>query len=679
TPGENAHWVLDLEHSKLTSRARAKQRSVQISDIKTRLANPMTAPKTVRIIAHGPNKTALRALSAQGVALRTPNLPAFVVGNSRADFEIVFARFDELPQLATSLPPIAPTSGPVIIADGIQKPRLIMSAADDDGLLELARAFASHKLTTARRSKLSVYELYTNEDLSQTVNLEHGRYMLNSLKQVTFKPSWQPDSQTLEFSIDSAPTTTAELVLDVRSAPELAKTSRLRVLLNGQSIGYTYLDKAKKRVRFALPAGQFKPTGNRLTFAPMLTPTEKTPCLHKPGAPLVNIGEHSVLRVNDNAPLPRSDLTVFAANGGPFANNTSIVMTAKSAKDISASLKFLAYAARQFGPRLANANYADSFDNAHVKTSNILVIGPHAFTNKTLSMAAPRTVKTALAGQAVNMNIGAVSKPQKQASLSSDLAFRLAARTSTRTVRIRSGGLASVFASPFTKGRYIGVFTTNTSTGFANAVKAITRPSHWNTMSGGVVRWNTSSLISTQNALTVTGAPVKVRKKTVSDSPLIAKLQNAWTGTQNKFAALFERTPKTRKSAQRTVQTTPKEHTKTSASIPSLRGASNPISYSQKPKMRPANFKLPQISQPKISVAELKQSMNINQINRSLEKKFSGLKHQGQKIVGRTEIPSFMPDWLKNVKSAQAMLLLLICLGAILILFFASPKANDIR
>ncbi|HHL42476.1 MAG TPA: hypothetical protein ENJ42_02565, partial [Hellea balneolensis] len=108
TPGENAHWVLDLENSKLTSRARAKQRSVQISDIKTRLANPMTAPKTVRIVAHGPNKTALRALSAQGVALRTPNLPAFVIDKSRADFEIVFARFDELPQLATSLPPIAP-------------------------------------------------------------------------------------------------------------------------------------------------------------------------------------------------------------------------------------------------------------------------------------------------------------------------------------------------------------------------------------------------------------------------------------------------------------------------------------------------------------------------------------------------------------------------------------------
>ena len=79
-PGANcltdAHgkWLIDLSHSKLVARVRAKPRDMQIFEIEQRLGHPMTAPKRVALLVKGPNKLALEALAAQGVAQRSYRL-----------------------------------------------------------------------------------------------------------------------------------------------------------------------------------------------------------------------------------------------------------------------------------------------------------------------------------------------------------------------------------------------------------------------------------------------------------------------------------------------------------------------------------------------------------------------------------------------------------------------------
>ena len=68
-------WVIDMARSKVTAKLRSNRPNYNIEHIEPRLRHPMSAPRTVSIIAKGPNKTALEALIAQGIGIRMDTIP----------------------------------------------------------------------------------------------------------------------------------------------------------------------------------------------------------------------------------------------------------------------------------------------------------------------------------------------------------------------------------------------------------------------------------------------------------------------------------------------------------------------------------------------------------------------------------------------------------------------------
>lgn len=676
------NWVLDFERSNLVSRARAKQRTVQIKDIKTLLANPMTSPKRVKISARGPHKIALEALVAQGVALRTSALPAFSLGKGPSDFEVVLATFDMLPQLLRSPVSIAPTSGPVVIADGVTRPRLILSAANDDALLELARAFASYELSGARRAKMFGLEFQNNKPLMRTLALEPATYNLNDLARLTFKPSWQTPPRKLAFTMDGAGTAKGELLLNIWASKALDAKSKLRVLLNAQSIGYTYLDKTRKRVSFDIPSGLFKASNNQLQFVPILKPADHVSCpAAKPSAPLLSVGPTSKFYIDKTTNMANSDLARFAANAGPFSKNTTIVLNAKRTADKLASLKFLAYSARAFGPKFANAKYVEELDSAPTPKGNILIIGPEGFDDKNLLAAAPRSVVLALNGKAVHIPAsGGGYKPQQQANTDAIAAFEMAARGRIRAQTISTGGLASIFASPYENGRAIGIVTATSPSGFSSAIDNLIRAERWNALSGGVVRWNITNIVTTQSAIKILGPTLTNKnRKTSTAAPVFAYLNAKWLAIQNATRKTFTIKPP-RLAKTRNIQTQKTSpHSASKMKQLQLRGVSHPNGNTAKQGFKVIPVSIPSQKDVSQQARKFKQSFSVNQINRRLEKTFSGLKQKSRTVFGRHHIDMHLPKWLKGVNSTRAILLLLICLGAILLLVFSTPKHAGYR
>ena len=537
TPG-NGKWVLDLSRSKLVASVRPKKRALQIVEIEQRLAHPMTAPKRVGIQAIGKNKLAYEALSAQGVAQRMDFVPEFKLGSGVTDMVVLVGTYTDLaPWLNNKA--IQHTKGTKVLIDSGSKPRLVLAGETEEQVLELVRAFASHHLPNLRRNDVFLQDLYTSAKLTARTIIDTGDYKLSHIGTPALAHSWQADPAIVKFNVADPNSASAVLTLNIFNAKDINPKSRLSLDLNGQAIGYTYLNKSSKKIEFKIKPGMFVPTNNRLSFTPELLPDDKlTVCGAQQNIPTVLISSHSSFKLKTDNPMPDTDLSRFAATGAPFDKNAVIVMSGKSLKDRQASLQFLAFAAKRFGPKWTDADYVAKLPVSGISDKNILFIGPDPISDPALFNAAPGGLKLALHKKRIVHQTGNIAMKPKQFASSDEAQIIkiMAAQTPSRlsTAKLKPGGLAALFPSPYASRRVIGLISSDRKLGFSSAMDRISHEDTWNALRGSVVRWDDTSILMTQTTIAHTG----LRNGQINPDANTAKPSGVVANIKNRFASL---------------------------------------------------------------------------------------------------------------------------------------------
>ncbi|PHR59359.1 MAG: hypothetical protein COA43_09510, partial [Robiginitomaculum sp.] len=376
---DDGKWTIDLSRSKLVARVHSRDRKLQISEIEPRLAHPMTSPKRVAIIAKGKQAYALEAILAQGIALRTFKQPQFQFTQTNADFVVLAGTHSQLRAHVNSKSMLKDNMSLVFVDSGL-RPKLILAAPTEKQVMKLTKAFASHHLSNGRTNSTALFEFYANASLQKKSVLNDSRYKLSDIGSLNISPTWNPHPSFLDFNVEDAIASSGELTLQIGTNPNTNAKSILRVSLNDQPLGYTYLNKKTKKVSFNITQGMLRPSGNRLSVNPeYIYNTElaqkqvqkRKQCATDTSTPGVTVSPQSKLVLTVSTPTPRSDLSRLVSSGAPFRQSvhtltnktvtqTSLYLTAKRAKDRVATLHFLAFAARQFGPQWVNANYINA-------------------------------------------------------------------------------------------------------------------------------------------------------------------------------------------------------------------------------------------------------------------------------------------------------------------------------
>ncbi len=510
-------WVLDLSRSKLVVKARAKGRKFHISDVEPRLTHPMTAPKRVALIAKGTQKFALEAILAQGIAQRTHDLPNFKFTPANADFTVLIGTNKQIRSLVKNKNHLD-ANRPSIFMDASIKPKLVLSAPNEAQVMELARAFSTFHLPVTHSADISIFDLYSGQKLQSKPTLSNDTYRVSEIGDVSFTPSWHTQAARINFNVQDAHASSGLLTLDIATQTNPNSKSRLDVQLNGHSLGYTLLNKAQKRVSFDIADGHFKPANNMLTITPKFTNADTgNACIAQQAMPTVLVSKASKFTIEKTRATPRMDLSHLAANGLPFHPSTdslTMVLTAKSAKDRAATLQFLGFAAQQFGPQWVDAHYVTQLPKDENLDDNIFMIGPGIALNSALSTTAPQGLKLALKGRALTgPSTIKIASLERHASLDGAKSFQIAARSLNAQSRIKSGGVAAIFPSPYTDGKFIGVITTTYGANFENTLRTLTHMTHWNALQGSVTRWNNTSVLMAQISTPLAGEILDTKPK----------------------------------------------------------------------------------------------------------------------------------------------------------------------
>lgn len=497
---DNGQWVLDLSRSKLVARARTKKRAMQISEIEQRLAHAMTAPKRVRITAKGSKKLAYQALAAQGIAQRMSFVPEFKLGSGPSDMQFLIGTHDDIRPLLNNKS-ILSTPGAKIVIDKSTKPKIVLTAETEEQVLELVRAFASYHMPKARRGHMFLHEFYSGTKFAPRAIVAAGKYKLADIGSPVLPPSWRPEPARIDFNVADPHASSGILTLKVLSAKDINPKSRLSVKLNDKSIGFTRLNKSSKMVEFRIKPGMLNASDNTLKIAPEILPnTSAMSCQSQQYIPTVMVSNASKLRLTSSRPTPATDLSRLAASGAPFDRNSVFVITAKSVQDRQAALSFLAQSARQFGPKWTDADYVSALPTADKIDKNILIIGPNPLNDPALLAAAPRSLKLAIGkNKHQNPNIRKVASTDQFASIDARQVFKTAARNNAAT-RLKSGGLAALFPSPYANGRMVGVISSDRPAKFSSAMKSVVSNDYWNGLQGSVARWDNSTILMAQTA-----------------------------------------------------------------------------------------------------------------------------------------------------------------------------------
>ncbi|PHR94336.1 MAG: hypothetical protein COA69_01705 [Robiginitomaculum sp.] len=512
---QDGKWVLDIAHSKLVAKARAKKRALYISEVEQRLAHPMTSPNRIAILAKGNNANALEAILAQALAQRTHTLPQFQFSEPASDFTVLAGTPSQLRALVKNKDLLG-TKVPSIFVDTGLRPKLVLSAPTDAQVLELARAFATYHLPSSRRTSASLYELYSNTKLDQNPVLRAQNYKISDIGNIALSPSWRPEPATLDFNVEDPQASTAELTLHIATSANINPNSKLNVHLNQHSLGYTYLNKKTKRVSFEIAPGMLKASGNQLTISPAFeapeikTNTADSKCLATNFAPAITFGKHSKLVIKTKQPTSTLDLSRLLSNGAPFTSDngqTALMLTARSDKDRAATLHLLGFAARQFGPQWVYAEYYTQISDKTMLTQNILMIGPNMISDPSFMAAAPSAFRLAMNGKVFEgADVRKMAMLERHAALDADMAFKIAARNLGMPSRISAGGIASIFPSPYAEGKTIGVISSTKPSHFARAMKSLSSPTYWNALQGSVMRWDDTAVLMAQIAPVVAGS-----------------------------------------------------------------------------------------------------------------------------------------------------------------------------
>ena len=152
-------------------------------------------------------------------------------------------------------------------------------------------------------------------------------------------------------------------------------------------------------------------------------------------------------------------------------------------------------------PKLTQANYLTILPKEGDRDKNILIIGPNLGNDKFLFSAAPSALKLALKGKVLQMPVTQkLASVDRHASLDASQVFKLTARKTGQSQRLNTGGIASIFPSPYANGKLIGVISSTSPVYFSGAMHAASTINAWNAFQGSVVRWNKNTVLMAQMA-----------------------------------------------------------------------------------------------------------------------------------------------------------------------------------
>lgn len=517
---EQGGWRLDFKNSLVIVKARAKIRDLDIRDIETKLKNPMMAPKSVRLLARGAQTSTLQALAAQGIGLRMDSVPEFKTTSGRSEFNVILGRRDQLHGLISDARILNGTGARILVHKGYPM-RLVITGDTDAEVLAGAKAFATHKLPDSYGPLTSPGELKMQAPFSTASKPIDGTAKLDDLNMGLFEDNWGPKTKTVKFNVTDPMASTGEVLLRIASNKAVSDTSRVSVELNGKSLGFTTLNKSRKSVGFKIPAGTLQGTDNLLSITPELKIAQPSECNHVKQSPGFYLGSGSKLKIETEAPSPIAELSKLTATGGVFslekASNTVVMLPAAASQDYNASLKVLAKLAKSSGHGWTDANYLRSTNFKAIETAkNILIIGPSSALNRSLQEGAPKGLKSALKGQALN-GTNNIASIDRFAANSEATTLQLYAKRQAASGRIRSGGVAALYPSPLSENNVMGVITNVPGRSFSSVASQLIKPQAWNNLEGSVARWDNSKVVMAQTAMAVPGF--------IGSAPKVSKLE----------------------------------------------------------------------------------------------------------------------------------------------------------
>ncbi len=486
-------WSVDLADSSLKISGRTKIRRMSLTEVTDTLKQPALSPKTVGLIARGPNGTDMQALAAQGISLRTPGVPNFSVTKQRTDFNVVMVKRNRLFEV-TNDPMILNSAGPRIFVPRGRPTELIFTGDTDAEILQMLEIFATRSLPTTRRAISSLGEMNLQYPLIGSTPKIDGKARLLDLAVASTYPA--SGAQTYKFGVTDPAAMEGQILLRLSTTEELAENSRLRVTLNGKTLGAAKLDKKRKSVAFDIQRGTLNATSNILTLVPDM---DASPAFVCPTGLVANtgfsIGDGSRININSTTTALVTELSQLTSTGGLFGQSESYIALPRQTQDYQASLRILGRMAKAAGQGLISADYTRKADFSNDK--HLLIIGPSYMAKKHLT-GAPKAFREAFSGQSSTGDNLLEARYGQTASLGSDDAALKYAAVESAPRRVNRGGIAALYATG--NGRLTGVISAVPGSSFVQASQSLVKPAHWNSLQGGVARWTSSSVIMAQTA-----------------------------------------------------------------------------------------------------------------------------------------------------------------------------------
>ena len=485
-------WSVDLAASSMRLRGRALRRHMSLSEVSEHLSQPGLSPKKVGLIASGPDATDMQALAAQGIALRTPDIPAFSISSSGTDFNVIMVKRSQLSSV-TDEPMILNSQGARIYTPRGRPSKLIFTADTDAEILQMLKIFTIRHFPNTTRPITSLGEIDLQKRLgSDTVKID-GK---TALMDLAIASDIAAGAQSYRFGVEDPVATSGEILLRLSSMNNMSEKSRLRVALNGKVLGAAKLDKDRKSVAFPIRPGSLNATSNVLNVVPDLDALQGYECPSSESLrPSFWIEDSSRLILEQSSPSPVTELSKLTSTGSLFANYESYVALPKNTRDYQSALRILGRLAKSTGYGLTLADYTRS-TNVGVDKHR-LFIGPSAMVKPHLT-GAPQALREAMAGQSSTGENLLQANFARYASAGSldEIVQQAAAQTAPR--KIARGGVASLFGS--NEGYLTAVLASAPGQSFAQSSESLINLSHWNALQGGVSRWTSSSVVMAQTA-----------------------------------------------------------------------------------------------------------------------------------------------------------------------------------
>jgi len=517
-------WTLDFSQSHVVVKARPKSRDFRIREFEDRFNMATTAPKTVSLVAKGENAMTLQMLAAQGVGQRAKTLPDFKLTSGRSDMEIIIGRRDALHSAVTDRSILSDTGPRAALHEG-RPMRLVLTGDTDAEVLYMAQTFASYAFPGTRRNQISAGEAEMQRGFDEQTTRITKTAKLHMLPGDVIGEDWGRTAYTHTFNVADPAVSSGRVLLRLSQNKHVSQNSTVQVKLNGESLGYTPLDRIRKAVTFDIPKGSLQAANNTLEILPDLSRKDTAePCGYLATSPGFSLGSGSKINLRRNDTSPMTELSRFAATGAPFSANkgedTVIVMASNTAQNRAASLKILAHLAKVSGQSWTKASVTKAGDiGLDYADKNVLVMGPKTRAVDTLFKAGPKSLNAALKGEILGGDIYQTASIETFAAAGEAQTLSLYAARQTQKSRIMRGGVAALYPSPLSPTRLVGVISTSSGGSFKLAADQLVKDDHWNKLEGSVTRWNKSNVLMAQTAITEPGAMRLARMRDLESTP----------------------------------------------------------------------------------------------------------------------------------------------------------------